>query len=170
MSLSRDLAWYNKGRKNSVIFTQYFYVTDCKIRIQIVYGLFYWQYPQIHGLPPFWGNVHACAYKVYQAALFKRPGIEARESLANRVTFLGFQTVKSGRVGNGRGDDAKTGWLLSLLLYRFSEIWKILCTWNNIFSWCIQEFKLAIAYWHSFKNYKGQVLSTSSVKWNHVTV
>ena len=39
------------------------------------------------------------------------------ESLAN-----GFQTVKSGRVGNGRGDDAKTGWLLSLLLYRFSEI------------------------------------------------
>ena len=44
------------------------------------------------------------------------------ESLANRVTFLGFQTVKSGRVGNGRGYDAKTGWLLSLLLYRFSEI------------------------------------------------
>ena len=52
--------------------------------------------------------------------------LEARllpgESLANRVTFLGFQTVKSGRVGNGRGYDAKTGWLLSLLLYRFSEI------------------------------------------------
>ncbi len=67
-------------------------------------------------------------------------------------SFSWFQTVKSGRVGNGRGDNAKTGWLLSLLLYRFSEILKILCTWNNIFSWCIQEFKLAIAYWHSFAN------------------
>ncbi len=54
--------------------------------------------------------------------LVSRPDSSRGESLANRVTFLGFQTVKSGRGGNGCGDDAKTGWLLSLLLYRFSEI------------------------------------------------
>ncbi len=60
----------------------------------------------------------ACVEASLEARLLPGGG----ESLANRVTFLGFQTVKSGRVGNGRGYDAKTGWLLSLLLYRFSEI------------------------------------------------
>ena len=54
--------------------------------------------------------------------LVSRSDSSRGESLTNRVTFLGFQTVKSGRVGNGRGDDAKTSWLLSLLPYRFSEI------------------------------------------------
>ncbi len=34
----------------------------------------------------------------------------------------------------------------------------------------LEIFVDVIAYWHSFKNDKGQVLSTSSVKWNHVTV
>ena len=48
--------------------------------------------------------------------------LEARLLPGERVSFLGFQTVTNGRGGNGRGDDAKTGWLLSLLPYRFSEI------------------------------------------------
>ncbi len=36
--------------------------------------------------------------------------------LGKQRHFSWFQTVKNGRGGNGRGDDAKTGWLLSLLL------------------------------------------------------
>ncbi len=73
------------------------------------------------------GYTSVCIYS--RLSLIRSPfSLEARLLLGERVwqtesLFLVFRQSK-----NGHGNDAETGWLLSLLLYRFSEIWKIFCT------------------------------------------